>query len=291
MRIQFLGGGLANQIRQYVFLRYAQRRAPQRTWLLDDTWFFADKAFVNSYELEKVFGIRANLASRYFDHNTWETIVQLKRKGVFLAQVFLDAGISTVLVEGSTLHGFFSGATIANSGELSNIWDLPYSNIYYFDFWVRDDWFEQDQEENRKELAFPPLTDLRNLKYADLIQRSMSIGIHIRRGDFVKIGWAVPEAEYLRACRETLSRFPDASFFVFSDELDWCKAHAKDLGLDLSEHTVYVEGNINGKDYIDMQLLSMCRGIIRPAQSSFSQVAAWLDKDLLFERKLGRIFK
>jgi len=290
VRIQVLSGGLGNQIRQYVFVRYVERRVPQQRWIFDDTYFFKDKVDHNGYELEKLFGIHANLMSRRCDNTTWNELVRLKKQGAFLPQVLLDAGMPIVMVEGSPGHGFFRGLTVKHYQNLIDVLNLPYTNLYCFDYWIEDDWFERDREENLAELTFPVLEDTKNLHYADLINSSMSIGIHIRRCGTFKDEWAVPMSDYQSACRKVLDDIPDAWFFVFSDDLDWCKTHAAELGLDLAAHTVYVEGNVDGKNYIDMQLMSMCRGIIRLAQSSFSQVAAWLDRDLLFEIKLGKIF-
>ena len=292
MNIQLMSGGLANQIRQYVFVRYVERRNPEQIWIFDDTYFFQDDVPHNGYELESVFGLQVNLASRYFPKDVWDGIVRLSKQGAFLPQILLNAGLPVVLEESTTGHGFFHGETVSHiPGEYtSEVWTYPYSNMYYFDYWIEDDWFHQDREENLKELCFPALTDAPNLRYASWIEESMSVGIHIRRGGFVDNGWAVSEQEYLCACQKTLARFPEAHFFVFSDELDWCKAHAEEMGLNLADRTIYVEGNDQGKNYIDMQLMSMCRGIIRPDQSSFSQVAAWLNCNLKFETKLEKIY-
>lgn len=67
MKIQYLNGGLANQVFQYIFVRFAELYYPAGgPWFLDDSFFFANQVH-NGYELEKVFGIQANLLSRYFD--------------------------------------------------------------------------------------------------------------------------------------------------------------------------------------------------------------------------------
>lgn len=290
MRIQFLGGGLANQIRQYVFVRYAERRFPDQTWLFDDSYFFTKYVAHNGYELEKIFGIKANLLSTQFDTDTWQYILKQVERGMCLPQIFLDVGLATVLVSEPSFRGCFNGVNIKNRGNDPEVLNLPYSHVYCYDYWVDDQWFRADQEENRAELMFPPLQDTKNLEYADQITSHFSVGIHVRRGDFLNVGWKVPDIEYQQACKEIADAYPDAWFIVFSDDLEWCKQHVDDMGFDLSACTVFVSGNVQGKNYIDMQLLSMCDGIIRPAQSSFSQVAAWLDRDLLFERKLGKTF-
>lgn len=293
MKIQLLANGLANQIRYYVFVRFAQRYHPGEQWFFDDSFFFASRAH-NGYELEQVFGLKLNMLSNYFEADVWDKIVQKRAKGIILPQILLDMGIPVVMFEGR-LNGYqepFSGEVVipdyAHLGFHPEYIDLPYENIYYHADWSSKGWFSAYEEENMSELVFPPLPDDRNLEYERLINESFSVGIHVRRGAFLddQIGGVIPNEMYLDACRNVLSSHPDAHFFIFSDELDWCRAHEEELGFDLPTHTTYIAGNSGEKCYVDMQLLSMCRGIIRNAESSFSQVAGWLDRNLEFDIKL-----
>ena len=293
MKIQILSGGLANQIRHYIFVRYAERQHPGETWFFDDSYFFARQVH-NGYELEKVFGLKLNLLSGYYEKDVWDKIVQNRMKGIILPQTLSDMGMPIVMFEGR-LHIAqepFSGKIIIpdapHLGFHPEYIDLPYENIYYHAEWASKKWFSAYEEENLSELVFPPLSDAKNLEYARLIDESYSVGIHVRRGAFLydQIGGIIPNEMYLNACKDVLASHPNAHFFIFSDELDWCRAHEKELGFDLPAHTTYVEGNTEPNNYIDMQLLSMCRGIIRNAESSFSQVAGWLGRNLEFDIKL-----
>ena len=93
MKIQFLNGGLANQVFQYIFVRFAELYRPTEQWYFDDSFFWVNHVH-NGYELENVFGIKANLLSQYFDEDVWKEIIDRKRNGVSLPQTFLDMGIS-----------------------------------------------------------------------------------------------------------------------------------------------------------------------------------------------------
>lgn len=288
MKLQYLAYGLGNQILQYVFARYVERRSPQQPVIFDDTFFYIrDPVPHNGFELESVFGLHLHQLSHYLDYDTWDILLSLKKKGIFLPQVLLDAGMPIAVASQAIDLSFFRGITITRNEITSEIWKLPFHNIYYYDWWFDSYWFEADKKENLAELTFPTLKDNRNLEYAEKIQNNFSVGIHVRRSDFVKYGWAVPEGEYLRACKSVLAQNPDAWFFIFSDEVDWCRSNAMHLGFNLSAHTIYVEGNVLGKNYIDMQLLSMCYGIIRPGLSTFSKVAAYLNRNLSFDIELG----
>lgn len=293
MKIQVLSGGLANQIRHYLFVRFANRYRPNIKWWFDDSTFHVRSPH-NGYELEKLFGVKLNLLSNFFDAKTWERIVEQRKRGVILPQTLLDMGTPIVLFEGR-LHvdqAVFSGQTILAEGEHLGFHpeyiDLPYENIYYHAEWASRKWFDAYAEENRQELQFPPLTDKQNLDYAGQMGNCYSVGIHVRRGDFQAVGWDLPAEAYKPACQKIVLEHPDAHFFVFSDDLEWCRANEKELGFDLSQSTTYVAGNTGENNYIDMQLLSMCKGMIRNAESSFSQVAGWLNPHLEFEIKLKK---
>lgn len=297
MKIQHLDGGLANQIRHHAFVRYAQRQRPDDVWLYDDTVYFVEERH-NGYELERIFGLKLNLVSQYYRKETWEKIVQNRRDGIILPQTLLGMGFLCVLFEGRVSlsqikdQAKFSGKTVFAEGEHLGFHpeyiDLPYENIYYHAEWASKKWFDAYAEENRQELQFPPLTDKQNLDYAGQMGNCYSVGIHVRRGDFQNIGWDLPAEVYRPACQKVVWEHPDAHFFVFSDDLEWCRANEKELGFGLSQGTTYVAGNTGENSYIDMQLLSMCKGMIRNAESSFSQVAGWLNPNLEFDIKLKK---
>lgn len=292
MKIQILAGGLANQIRHYIFVRFAERYRHGDEWFFDDSWFFSNYIFWAQYQMKKVFGLKLNLLSEYFDETTWQEIVRRKKAGTCTAQILSDMGMSIVMFEGRLFvdQEPFSGKVVTpdypHLGFHMEYLDLPYENVYYHADWASKKWFSAYAEENIEELAFPPLRDKRNQEYENLIRNCMSVGIHVRMGDFVDYGLNLPPKLYKEGCIAVLDRYPNAHFFIFSDDLDWCRQHEDELGFNLAAHTTYVLGNRAPDDYIDMQLLSMCRGIVRNEISSFSQVAGWLDRNLEFEIKL-----
>ncbi len=81
LKIQYLNGGLANQVFQYIFYRYAQSVRPEEQWFLDDSFFFVQKAH-NGYELGKVFGLTPNLLSQSLDADVWKELIENKKRGV-----------------------------------------------------------------------------------------------------------------------------------------------------------------------------------------------------------------
>lgn len=311
MKIISCSGGLGNQVMHYAFFRFAQREHPNDTWLLDDSWFNENSPH-NGYELEKVFGVRPDTVNRYFDKSTLDKMERQQNKngGMFSFETLLELGLSIVSVNMYDIYNMYDmyGLLDTNTPQYNNsaikdriyrvylenhkfcpqILDLPYKNIYYRGTWTAKEYFTRYKEENRKELRFPELVDDKNLKYAEMIQSCMSIGIHVRRGDFLKCGIELPAECYRAACQKAIDLQPDAHFFVFSDDMEWCVNNAANAGFDLAKQTVYVSGNVAVKSYIDMQLLSMCKGLIRHVGSTFSIVAGWLSENLRFEISVDR---
>ena len=67
-----------------------------------------------------------------------------------------------------------------------------------------------------------------------------------------------------------IQKYGDVRFYVFSNDIDWCRGHLK------AENVTYVDWN-NGKDSpYDMWLMTQCKHNII-ANSSFSWWGAWLN--------------
>ena len=84
-----------------------------------------------------------------------------------------------------------------------------------------------------------------------------SVAVHVRRGDYVKIGWTSQNEFYNKAIKDILVDYPNAELFVFSDDIEWCRENEEALGFSRAKNVVYVEGNTEGKNYIDLQLMSL----------------------------------
>lgn len=283
MKIVFLNGGFANQIFQYIFYRYAQIKAPGEEWYLDDSFFFVHNIH-NGYELEKIFGLYPSLLSRYFDTDVWQYMIDMKRKqNKSIPQMLLENGIDIRMISESDnwRHwNSFSGACdeLQGAGFYPEIVKRQ-GEIYYHGYWLTSEWFHAVENEVRSELVFPEIDEPHNTEYMDKIQCSESCSIHIRRGDYVSMGFSVADSVYLNEVRDMLSNVPDITLFVFSDDMDYCRTHAHDMGLDLPKETVYVEGNRGNMAYRDLQLMSHCKNMIN-GNSSFCYLAALLNTDL-----------
>lgn len=120
--------------------------------------------------------------------------------------------------------------------------------------------------------------------YLDRIQGSLSVAVHVRRGDYVTgsriYGGICTESYYSAAVKHMLMYFPGAVFYIFTNDTEWVKEWIPGLrgqinGTD-EESFVVVEGTDENTGYLDMFLMSRCRNYIL-ANSSFSWWGAWLN--------------
>lgn len=109
-------------------------------------------------------------------------------------------------------------------------------------------------------------------KYQIFINTSENTcSIHVRRGDYLNSPNHHPTQNmnyYMKAIKQMPK---DTLFLIFSDDIAWCKENFPDL----PEKFKFVEGS---EDYMDLQLMSMCKNNII-ANSSFSWWGAWLNEN------------
>ncbi len=106
-------------------------------------------------------------------------------------------------------------------------------------------------------------------RYGDGITSLPYVGIHCRRGDYVGNPFYVNLADHTDYYERAMALFPDAMFFVFSDDTGYCKERFK------GDNIVIVDG---GTELEDFNMLASCSSIIC-ANSSFSYWAAYLCKN------------
>lgn len=283
MKIQFLNGGLANQSFQYIFAKYYELSHPGEVMYMDDS-YFAVNTVHNGYELEKVFGIRPHMLSGCFDDTVWGFILEEKRRGKSIPQIFCENQIEIhMLSEVGEDHKHFNpfdGQVFAVpcNQYLPDILDLP-GNLYYHGYWINKKWFARYQENFLQEFCFPEITDEKNIRYMEQIRSSLSVSVHIRRGDYVRLGFQQDPLIYRYYLKQFVRQVPgEWHLFVFSDDIGWCREHAKELGISYFHEVTYVEGNIEGNNYRDMQLMSMCKAMV-VSNSAFCYLAALLNTE------------
>lgn len=154
---------------------------------------------------------------------------------------------------------------------------LTRKGAVYLDGYFQSEKYFSDYTDRIRE-DFTVVTELSsdaNVVAKALQRDSKAVALHVRRGDYVsntEFGNIADTAYYARAIAAMRERIPDPHFYVFSDDIMWCKQN-----LPLSGGAVFVS-KPDMHDYEELTLMSMCKHNII-ANSSFSWWGAWLNRN------------
>ena len=273
-----VGGGLANQTFEYIFLRWLEIKTGEEC-LVDDSAFFRAEVSHNGYELDYVFGIQLPMLSQYVPKDKWMGVKQkYDQDGTLSCQALFDAGYDFTVVAADAYAGYLNyNGTIVYVRNYDENLVFAKGFLYMYGDWITYKYLRDIKSEIIRELTFPPLKGERNIKLSQLMRDTKSVAVHIRRNTFIDEKRDIP-ADVYSAAIEKLSRLDNhLTWFVFSDDLPWCKNNVKELGFQHKD-VVFVDGNVKRDSYIDMQLMTLCKHRIL-CSSSFSYLASLLRHD------------
>ena len=268
MIIISVGGGLGNQMFEYAFY-YKIKKVYQSVDVKLD--FFNTLGYShNGYELERIFKVEAAECS----------LKELKRvSDVCMANTpFYDLRKFLKRIKHKLL-GVKSSCIMQSDATAyeSKFFDLDASKDYFFyGIFANYKFFEDIKDEILNIYQFPNIEDACNMQWKEKIINCESVGIHIRRGDYIEWGIdLVPDKFYRNAMKiieEKISN-KEVYYFVFTDDAEYVKKHFADVS-----NMQIVEGNTEINSYIDMQLMSLCKHNII-ANSTFSFWGAFLNEN------------
>lgn len=146
--------------------------------------------------------------------------------------------------------------------------------LYIWGCWYDIDLIKEEYGRLLKSFIFPEIKDIKNLEMKEIIEKSNSISIHVRRGDYLGhplFGEICGKEYYQTAIKIILTKVKNPIFYIFSNDIEWCK---KNLNIDYPSY--YIDWNKGEESFRDMQLMSLCKHNIIP-NSSFSWWSAWLN--------------
>jgi hypothetical protein len=150
------------------------------------------------------------------------------------------------------------------------------SNVYLKGYFQSEKYFLPAKDIITSDLTFKKELVKNIENFSASINKAVSVSVHIRRGDFDKdsltadyhgtldIGYYNSAIELIRA------KIPNATFYFFSDNIDWVKENLQ------IPNAVFVSNIITKNHIEDLYLMSQCRHNII-ANSSFSWWGAWLN--------------
>jgi hypothetical protein len=147
--------------------------------------------------------------------------------------------------------------------------------IGYFDgYWQSEKYFLEIKDQLKNEFQLKnEMWDEHSLTLLDKIRSSKSVSIHIRRGDYVKLGYndTCGLKYYQEAINIINLKIKDPHFFIFSNDIEWVKNNLK-----LKTLKTYVEYTTEAQANKELLLMSSCQYNII-SNSTFSWWAAWLN--------------
>lgn len=258
-----LNGGLGNQMFQYAFGRALAYK--NRTELILDTSQLKNKNFTagitpRSYELN-IFQLKAREATN-------NDIKRIKPLFYRIANILaFKTGF-----EGIQTSKYFIEKKFSFNESIEKIG----KECFLAGYWQSFRYFQKIESLIQEDFKFQPSLDNKNMRLLKIIKNQNSIGVHIRRSDFVNnkkhnVHGACSNEYYKMAIENITKKISSPYYYIFSDDIDWVRENLK-----LQYPHKYVSGNLGNRSYNDMQLLSNCKHNII-ANSSFSWWAAWLN--------------
>lgn len=253
MEYIIIHAGLGNQMSQYAFYLAKKERNPRCRMII-----FDNAKHHNGYELSRVFKVRYRMT--LFDQ---------------LVKIIYILGYRI-----KTFKHFFNLVGIKIYNEAFNVDYTPEMlechneglNLFV-GVWHSEKYFITHKEEIRKAFTFLPIQQgSENDMLSRTIANTNSVSIHVRRGDYLQhpeFSGITTEEYYKKAVDYIYGHITSPHFFVFSNDIEWCKRN-----LDLVNAT-YVNCNHGRESWRDIQLMSLCKHHII-ANSSFSWWGAWL---------------
>ena len=252
MNIVWIDGGLGNQMFQYALAMKLESLGKQTKI---DISKYAEHHAHNDFELDKVFGLSCNYAGeeeiRALGYRKENHLTALLKKSPFRKKTI------------------YTDESLAFRKEV-----LELDGYYLEGYWQCEKYFSDIQEKVKAAYRFPEFATDRQRETARQIRQSCSVGVHIRRGDYLNYSRyrdICTMRYYRKAMRHFREAFPgSAVFYIFTNDIPWAEENFQ------AEDVCFVKGNTGVQSFRDMQLMSLCRHNI-VANSSFSWWGAWLN--------------
>lgn len=254
-----LRGGLGNQMFQYAFGKYiSTKNNNDLSFDLTTLLYRNDDKSVpfRDYDLE-IFSIKPQLTFLSYIENS------ISKRGRVISTIFSKINYSYIKI----INYFNNNYIFDEKKDL----DFLSDNMYVVGYWQNCKYVLAMEKELRNDFLFKEPILPASKHILDGIQNSESVCVHVRRSDFIRNSNFVGINYYKNAYEKILSLKKDVKFFIFSDDIGWCKD-----SLHFIENATFINNAHNGyKSSNYLHLMSNCSHFIIP-NSTFAWWAAWL---------------
>lgn len=267
MKIIKLKGGLGNQMFQYAFAKYVEKKSGDIS-ILD----FSAYAELLNDEIRKPRLLKFNISSLVANDGQIKQATMLKHEGNSLSyqykmKIFLEAVFNP-----KYYFEWKRGAFISLSGIKKH--------SYFDGYWQSIDYIEPIKEQLLGE--FIPNYNLSKKAQEQMVemQAQNSVFVGIRKGDYTANASArkhfgvITNKYYLKAMELIVSKIENPVFHIFSNDIEWCRQN-----LDFKDfNVVFRSKEIQTDDFEELMIMSSCKHAII-SNSTFNWWGAYLIKN------------
>ncbi len=240
-------GGLGNQLFQYAFARLLRKRLRIPVWIE-----------VHSFKKDKLRDYRLN-----------NYAVDIP------AACGLEAGVS-VLNSRLADRGLTLANTYAGKDAFSFVSMKEAAQYHFFyGYFQNTRYVDGIRDELQREIVYQGRFSERQKEVMREMERGNSVAVHVRRGDYLKLsGYRVVSREYYDKAIDWMKRaVPDAEFYIFSDEIGWCRDVFGKKG-----RFHYLDERYGSGDVTDFEMMRHCKNFVI-GNSTFSWWASYLSEN------------
>ena len=249
-------GGLGNQMFQYAYARALQKKGYE---IKIDISAFNNYKLHGGYQLDKY-----NISLK---KTTIEETRSLHKSDIISRVLkILCLRKDEIIKEKSLLV----------SNDLLNVDDNTYVDGYF----QSEKYFLAIRKEIVKEFTIKgSLTNYTKLVEKWIQDEDNAVSLHVRRGDYISnkkanvVHGTCSMKYYQNAIKMLNSKLHNNKYFIFSDDIKWCKENLK------MNNAIYVDNEEKRIPHEDIYLMSLCSHNII-ANSSFSWWGGWLNSNL-----------
>lgn len=255
MIIVRLMGGLGNQMQQYALYRKFETLGKEAR--LDTSWF--------SEKIQKTMQAPRMLELDRFENLALKKASKEEVRALLGRQYEDKEGVMEKIRRKMNP----AGAVVFEETEMYHPEVFEWDSKYLVGYWACEAYYADILGKLRCEIRFPQSADPHNMEVAEEMERTVSVSVHIRRGDYLDaaniqmFGNICTESYYESAIRYIRENYENPVFYIFSDDTDYVRSKYQGR-----EYRI-VDWNKGDNSLYDMMLMSHCRHNIC-ANSTFS---------------------
>ncbi len=258
-----LKGGLGNQLFQYSIAKHISLRTGYKIYLDLRDYDKKDRKEVDNrrYNLDE-FNIDAVTVSKCIYKNVNYVRSKMSSEVLPVSKNILKNIFLTYKEENPRLFD-------------PEVLNLP-GNILLIGYFQSEKYFKEIKDIIRKDISMAKKeTKKIENKYKNIKDRR-SVAVHVRRGDYSRLGWSISKKYYRKAVKIMENIVGNIKLYFFSDNINWVKNNKNKIigGTNVSNY-YFVENESPCKDLMLMKMAS--HNII--SNSTFGWWGAWLGED------------